>query len=214
MVRLPPVVEWRRVPAAPPTRHQKATALLLATVLGASSSGCSLVMVTKPPDGPIDPSARLGCTPPTTAIPSTDVVAGYLAAAAGAVVAVVGVSGGPDCQNGGPCASVATNWKLMGLGVGLMALGYASVRSGAAGARWVTDCQALERDQRSCLGGSPAACARLGDPPASEPPPEGPPAPSSRGTQGFSLGETCATDAECQAGLACQYGRCAAPPAQ
>jgi hypothetical protein len=144
-------------------------ALLLAAVLGTSSSGCSLVLVTRPPDGPIEPTARLDCTPPTTTTPGLDVVAGYLAVATGAVVAVLGITGGPGCQQGSSCASVATNRNRLGLGVGLMALGYASMRSGGAAARWVTDCQALERDQRSCLAGSPLACARLSDRPASEP---------------------------------------------
>jgi hypothetical protein len=190
------------------------TALLLAALLGASSSGCSLALVTRPPDGPIEPTARLDCTPPTTPVPGSDVIGGYLAVAAGVVVAVLGITGGPGCQRDGTCASTTTTRKQLGLGLGLMALGYAAMRSGGAAAEWVTDCQALERDQRSCLAGSPLACARLSDRPGSEALPAAPAARSSPGTPGFSIGESCATDAECQAGLACQYGRCAAAPAR
>jgi len=189
--------------------YRKATALVLAVVLG-SSTGCSHLFMAKAPDPVPAPDRVVDCTT-STAAPILDTACSVYFVANTLVVATL-----PDCNQGGFGKSCLES-KNAGLALSA-ALAGLCMFGVAAGYRNAERCQAVKQQNELCMSGDLVACGSLNpawrpgampteDWPGTEP---ALPVPSQR-EDGFPHGAPCTATWECAAGLTCDVGRCAAP---
>jgi len=156
-------------------------------------TGCSWLLVTKPPEPPLPASPPLECTT-SVASPVMDTVAAGLLAGLG-VATIVAAS--PQAI-GTPCTDYCGLFRGLtaGIAVGGAVLVAAAVPlafSAGYGYATTSDCRQLKEAQLACVSGVEASCAPLRGSPS---------------RQGGAAGETCVEGVECREGNTCFQGHC------
>ena len=155
-----------------------------------TSSGCSLIAVTRAPERPVDPAPPVACTR-SVAAPVIDTVVGSLALISGIGMAAAGAN--PICLS----STCPSDSGLIWGGVAVAAAGVALGVSAGFGYAWTAECRQIGGLQLSCISGIEDSCLNLK---------VGPPEKPNRGAR-------CAGPQDCKGGTECKessegYGIC------
>lgn len=167
------------------TAGRKTVAAVLLAALAPQVSGCSWLVVSRPPDRPVPATPAVDCTTSDFFPVFDTVIAGSLILP-GLVAGSIGSAAVDDGDDSG--AALA----LIGIGLASVLLGGLVAWSSATGYARTRACKEIMDAQTACLSGVEASCRAL----EVEPPPPAPPEPPN-------VGAACSAPEDCKGGTEC-----------